>query len=463
MTLPPFPLWRRETRATVTLAWPMIVAQLAQMAIPTTDVLLLGRLGPEAVAAGALAVNLYNACMLFGVGIASAAMPMIARQRGHMPHSVRDLRRTVRQTLWVVVACVVPLWTLLWFGEEILLALHQDPQLAHRAASFLHRLMWGLLPFFGFVVLRSFVTALERPGWALVIGVAAVPVNAGLGWALIFGHAGLPAMGADGAAVATALTMVFLFVGLAVVVVRERRLRRYRLFGRFWRADWPRHLEVWRLGLPIGLMIVFEISVFNAAAFLMGLIGTAPLAAHAITLQIAATAFMVPLGLAQAVTVRVGLALGRGDAVGMAVAGWTSWILTIGLMSATAAIMAFAPDLLLGIFLDRADPANAETLALARGYLAVAALFQIVDGIQAVSAGMLRGRHDTRVPMILALVGYWGIGFTGSVALAFPLGLAGLGIWIGLALGLGAVAVLLTRRWIVLSRTHVPVVSTPAD
>ncbi|WP_333825064.1 MATE family efflux transporter [Pinisolibacter sp.] len=454
-------LWRRETYETFRLAWPMIVAQLAQMALPTTDILLLGGLGPEAVASGALAVNLYNTFMLFGVGIMSATVPMVARQRGHMRHSVKDLRRTVQQALWVAVSIALPMWAVLWNGEAIFHLLGQDPELSRRGAAFLRIMMWGLLPFFGFVALRSFIAALERPAWTLIVGVSAVPINAVLGWALIHGRFGLPTLGANGAAFATALTMGFLFAGLVVVLVTERRFRRYRLFGDLFRADWQRWRDVWRLGLPIALMIVFETSIFNAAGFLVGLIGTAPLAAHAVTLQIAATAFMVPFGLAQAVTVRVGLAYGRGDDRAMALAGWTSWWLTVAIMCGTAALFTLAPDLLLGAFLDRADPKNAETLALGRAYLAVAALFQIVDGIQATAAGMLRGRHDTRVPMIMALAGYWGVGLTGSIVLAFPLGLEGVGVWLGLALGLGAVAILLTLRWIVLSRRPSPL-STPA-
>ena len=462
MPLAPFALWRRELFATFALAWPMIVAQLAQMALPTTDILLLGGLGPEAVASGALAVNLYNTFMLFGVGVMSATVPMVARRRGMMRHSVKDLRRTVRQALWVAVSVALPMWAILWNGEAIFLLLGQDPELSRRGAVFLRILMWGLLPFFGFVALRSFIAALERPAWTLIVGVSAVPFNAGLGWALIHGRYGLPELGVNGPALATALTMAFLFVGLVLVLVGERRFRRYRLFGHFWRPDWPRYRDVWRLGLPIALMIVFETSIFNAAGFLIGLVGTAPLAAHAITLQIAATAFMVPFGLAQAVTVRVGLAYGRGDEKAMAIAGWTSWVLTVAIMCGTAALFTFAPDLLLGAFLDRDDPANAETLRLGRAYLAVAALFQIVDGIQATAAGMLRGRHDTRVPMIMALVGYWGVGLTSSIVLAFPLRLEGVGVWLGLAFGLGAVAILLTWRWIVLSRRALPATAQTA-
>lgn len=444
--------WRTEITATLALAWPMVLAQLAQMALTTTDVVLLGHLGPDSVAAGALAINLYNTFMLFGVGVMSATMPMVARERGRMRHSVRDLRRTLRQALWVAVSLAVPVWLVLWQGEAVFALLGQDPELSRRAAHFLRILMWSLLPFYGFVALRSFVAALERPLWTLTIGLAAIPINALVGWALIFGRLGAPALGLDGAAWATFGANVFLFVALAVVIAVEPRFRRYHLFGRFWRADWPRYREFWRLGLPIGVMIAFETTIFNAAAFLIGLIGTEPLAAHAITLQIASFAFMVPLGLSQAVTVRVGLAFGRDDPAGMAIAGWSSYGLTVALMGATATLMTLAPDALIGVFLDRADPINAGTIALARGYLVVAAIFQLADGLQVITAGMLRGRHDTRVPMILAALGYWGIGLTASIVLAFPLHLEGRGVWIGLALGLATVAVMLTWRWIALSR-----------
>ncbi|TBW40438.1 MATE family efflux transporter [Siculibacillus lacustris] len=440
--------WRAEAVATLALAWPMILGQLAQMALNTTDVLLLSRLSAEAVASGALAVNLYNVFMLFGVGVMSATMPMVARERGRMRHSVRDVRRTVGQSMWAAVALAVPSWAVLWNAEPIFALLGQDPALGHDAARILHVLMWGLLPFFVFIALRAFVAALERPMWVLAIGVAAVPVNAVIGWALIFGRLGAPELGLIGVGWATFLTNAATVAAMAVVLSTDRRFRRYHLFGRFWRADPQRFVAFFKLGAPIGAMIAFETTIFNAAAFLAGLLGTATLAAHAITLQIAGTAFMIPLGLSQAATVRVGLAYGRRDAAGIAVAGWTAMALVVVVMAVTASTMTLAPTALIGAFLDAADPAVAATFALARSFLALAAIFQLADGIQVVTAGMLRGRHDTRVPMILAGIGYWGIGLTASVVLAFPLGFGGRGIWMGLASGLGVVAVALVVRWV---------------
>jgi MATE family multidrug resistance protein len=204
---------------------------------------------------------------------------------------------------------------------------------------------------------------------------------------------------------------------------------------------------VWRLGLPIAITLTLEVGVFNAAVFLMGLIGTASLAAHQIAIQIASLSFMVPMGLAQAVTVRVGRAFGRGDPAGIARAGWTSFVLGVSFMSLMALLMWAMPLSLVSIFLDPTDPKNAPVIPLAVAFLGLAALFQIADGAQAVGAGMLRGLQDTTVPMIYALFGYWVIGMGTAIGLGFGAGWDGVGIWSGLAAGLASVAVLMLVRW----------------
>jgi MATE family multidrug resistance protein len=251
-----------------------------------------------------------------------------------------------------------------------------------------------------------------------------------------------------------------MFAGLTLLMLRDRRFRRYAIFGRFWRPDWPHFRELCRLGLPISAALVFEVSIFNAAVFLMGLVGPNALAAHAIAIQIASLTFMVPLGFGQAVTVRVGRAYGAGDREGIRRAGWTAYALGVGFMGLTACVMLFAPRLLIGAFLDLSLPENEAVIALAITFLMFAALFQIVDGAQAVAIGMLRGLHDTRVPMIFAAIGYWGIGLPLGALLAFPLGFNGSGIWIGLAAGLAVVAALLTGRWIMRERLNLTVSQT---
>ncbi|MDB5719792.1 MAG: family efflux transporter [Alphaproteobacteria bacterium] len=441
-------LWREEIRATVTLASPLILTNISQSLIQATDVLLLGWVGPRTLAASMLGVNLYIAFLIFGLGLVTAASPMIARELGARRHSVRDVRRTVRAAMWSAVAIVLPVWMILWHGEAIFVAMGEDPALAADAGRFLHALQWAMLPALLYLVLRSFVAALEKPAWSLVVGLSGVAFNAIVNYGLIFGHFGLPRLGLTGAGIGSSCANLFMFLAMVLVVTWHRRFRRYRVFGRFWRADWERFRAVWRLGLPIAVTVALEITIFNAAVFVMGLIGADAIAAHAVALQLAALTFMVPLGLSQAVTVRVGLAHGRGDVAGVGRAGWTAFTLSVSFMSLMALAMLLFPYRLVTIFLDPANPANAAVIPLAVSYLFVAALFQIFDGAQAVGAGMLRGLHDTKIPMLYAAFGYWVIGLLTALFLAFGLGWKGVGIWTGLATGLAIVAVLMLARWL---------------
>ena len=440
-------LWRVEARALLALAMPLILGNLAQSMIYATDLVLLGRLGPDALAAGSLAVNIYGPFMMLGTGLLSALAPMIATERGRMRHSVRDVRRSVRQGLWVAAVLTVPSWLLLWHGEAMLRALGQDPALSKQGGLFLQIVMWSLPAYFVHLALRFYISAMERAFAVFAVLFATVVVNAVASWALIWGHFGLPAMGFAGAPLGSVISTYFLCFGLIAVVLTSRHFRRYRLFGRWWRADWQRFATIWKLGLPIAVMILLEIGVFNAAVFVMGLIDRTSLAAHAIAIQIAAFAFMVPMGVAQAATVRVGLGLGAGDKGLITRAGWLAFAIGVGFMCTTALALLVFPRQLVGIFLDLGDPANATIITLAVSFLSVAALFQIVDGAQVVGAGVLRGLHDTRWPMIYAVIGYWVIGVGIGVTLAFPIGQRGLGIWLGLASGLAVVAVLVLWRW----------------
>lgn len=440
--------WRVEARAMLLLAWPMILTNLAQVAMTATDVMIIGRLGAQSLAAGALGSNLYFAPLIFGLGLMYATAPMMAAERGRNKHSVREIRRTVRQGLWLAFAASLPIWVLLWNAEPILLLLGQEPALAAQAKLYMRGLQWAVMPFFGYIVLRSFISALERPGWALVIMAVAVVVNAIGNVCLVFGRFGFPELGIFGSGLATSFASWFMFFGLAIVCMAEPQFRRYRLFGRFWRADWPRFWALVKLGAPISGILAFEVTIFNAAAFLMGLIGAAPLAAHAIALQIASVTFMIPLGLAQAATVRVGLAFGSGDAEGISRAGWTAYAMGVSFMALMALAMLLFPELLISAFIDVTDPANATVIGLAVTFLAFAALFQVADGAQAVAAGMLRGLQDTKVPMLYAAIGYWGVGLPLGALLAFRFGLDGSGIWIGLFGGLAVVASLLLYRWL---------------
>ncbi|SNS29360.1 multidrug resistance protein, MATE family [Tardiphaga sp. OK246] len=440
-------LWLAELRATLALGWPLILTNLAQIALTTTDVIILGRVSAEALAASALGVNLYFAFLIFAIGLVTATSPMMAEAIGRKLHAVRDVRRTFRQGLWTALIVSVPAWIVLWQTEAILLLFGQEAQAAADAQTFMHMLQWGFLPALGFIVLRSFVAAVQRPLWALLVTGVTVLFNAAANWVLVFGHLGFPEMGLRGSGLATTLSNVFLFAVFALVVGWHPKFRRYHLFGNWWRADWPRLAKLWRIGLPIGATLAFEITVFNAAVFLMGQFGTAAIAAHAIAIQIASISFMVPMGLSQAATVRVGLAKGAVDRDGITRAGWTAFGLAVAFMASMSMLLLAAPRLLIGAFIDLSNPANAVVIDTAMSFLFCAAVFQIADGAQSVAAGMLRGLQDTRVPMIFAALGYWGFGMGLSLLFAFKLGFGGVGIWIGLAAGLAVVAPVMLWRW----------------
>lgn len=440
--------WSAEFRATLALAWPLVLANLAQTAIFATDVLFIGWLGAEELAASALATNLISVIMFTGTGLLTAVAPLIASELGARKHSVREVRRSVRMGMWITIIYSLVGWIILWNAGWILVhVLGQDPALAVRSNEYMHWVLWSLMPALGIVVLRMFVSTLNRPQWALVVTLIGVGLNAGLNWLLIFGNHGFPKMGLAGAGLASTLTNLVMFAVLAGVVLFHKSFRSYRIFGRFHRWDGQRARDIIRLGTPIAFTLAFEVTVFSAAVFLMGLISTASIAAHAVALQLAAVTFMVPLGISQATTIRVGLAYGAKDHDWITRAGWASFVLAMMFMSVAAGVMWIWPETLIGFFIDAAKPKNAQVFALAVSFLGVAAVFQLADGAQVVGAAMLRGLHDTRVPMIYAGIGYWLVGLGSGAALAFWAGWEGVGVWTGLALGLTAVAILMLWRW----------------
>ena len=443
--------WLDELRATMALAWPLILANVTQQVIQATDVLLMGRLGATQLAAATLALNLTWTVSIFLLGLITASSPMMATALGQRSNAVRDVRRTFRAGLWLVAIVMPPYWLLLWHAGDLMRAFGQSEELAIAGQRFLRAYMWLVAPWLMFQLLRNFVAALERPKIVLWLSIAGIALNALLSWALIFGHFGLPALGLIGSGIGSTITWLVLCGALIAVVFADRRFRRFHLFGNWWRFDGQRLLAMVKLGWPIGATMGLEIGVFALAAYFMGWIGAPAVAAHAVALQLAALTFMVPLGLGQAATVRVGLALGRNDPEGITRAGWTAWVVGVGFMGAMALAMWLAPRWLVTLFL--ADvPQNLLVLALAVSFLKVAAAFQLVDGAQVIGAGMLRGLHDTRWPLIFALVGYWVVGLGIGSWLAFARDWKGVGIWVGLASGLAAVAALMLARWLIRDR-----------
>jgi MATE family multidrug resistance protein len=436
-----------ELRATLGLAWPLILANLTQQAIQATDVLLMGRLGANQLAAATLALNLTFTFNIFLLGLITASSPMMATALGRRSNAVRDVRRSFRAGLWLIAIAMPPYWLLLWHVGDLMRAFGQSEELASQGQTFLRAYIWCTAPWLLFQLLRNFLSALERPRVVLWLSLSGIGLNFVLSWSLIFGHFGLPALGLIGGGLGSTLTWLIMCGALVAVTSLNRRFRRFHLFGHWWRFDSQRTLAMVRLGWPIGVTLALEMGVFALAAYFMGWLGAAAVAAHAIALQIAALTFMVPLGLGQAATVRVGLAVGRGDQTGIMRAGWTAWTIGVGFMGAMALGMWLAPRPLVTLFLDDV-PANAIVIGLAVSFLRVAAAFQLVDGAQVIGAGMLRGLHDTRWPLLFALFGYWIVGLGIGAWLAFGRDWRGVGIWVGLASGLAVVAVLMLVRWI---------------
>jgi MATE family multidrug resistance protein len=441
---PATPVWT-EIKTTFALAIPIALTQIAQMAMNTTDVLMTARLGPEALAAGQLGHTVIFPLMITMLGVLFATSAMFAQELGARRY--KGVRRTFRQGLWVLVTMSVPMLILLAFIEPILLASGQDPRVVAGAVDYLRGAMWGMPFMVGFGLLRNFIAAHSKPKPAVYVLIVGLIVNAIADYLLIFGHLGLPRWELFGLGIATTIVQITMFAILLGYVLRDRRYKRYALLARLWKPDWSRYREVWSVGAPIAGAKVAESGLFAASSFLIGMIGVNQLAGHAVALQCVALAFMIPFGVAQAATVRVGLNVGRLDPAGARLAGRVSMVLGVLVMLPSAIAYTLFGEPLAGLFLDLRDPDQARAIDFAVAFLAVGALFQLADGGQAVAAGALRGIKDTKVPMVIALIGYWGFGLGSALLLAFPGELGGRGVWFGLAIGLLVVWVALAIRF----------------
>lgn len=439
--------WRAELGATLRLAAPLAATNLLQMLVHAIDVIFIARLGDKQLAASSLGISIFGLTMWGMTALATACAPLIAAELGRRNHAVREVRRSVRMALWLAVMCGVFGMGIGFAGEPLLLASGQDPEISALAGDFLAIISWAMIPMITASVLRTFVAALGKPGYATVITLLAVAVNLLGNWVLVFGNLGAPALGLEGSAISSVMTSLAMIAAYGVAIGCDRKLRRYRVFGRWWRPEWKRMSEILALGTPIALTVLAEAGLFSLAALLMGRIGATELAAHTVALNVAALAFQIPFGINQAATIRVGYHFGASDRAAAGRAGWSALALSVGFMGATALAMLLVPTFILRLYLDPAAPHNAALVAFAVQYMLVAAAFQLFDGAQAVAAGALRGLQDTRMPLVIALFGYWAIGFTTAIWLGFYTPLEGLGVWIGLAIGLVVVAVLLTWRW----------------
>ncbi|MEP0153529.1 MAG: MATE family efflux transporter [Pseudophaeobacter sp.] len=430
-------------RAVSLLGFPLVGGHVAQYAISMTDSLMLGWYGAEALAAVTLAGSYFFVFFLMGAGFAFAVMPLVAAAAG--AGEERQIRRATRMGLWLSLLYAVAAMPVLLFSEYILLALGQNPEVAEPASAYLQLAGWGLFPALLVMVLKSYLAALERTQIVLWITILAAVVNGLVNYALIFGNWGAPELGIAGAAYASIATqsVSLLTVGAYALWV----LPEHELLKNFHRPDWEMFFRVFKLGMPIGLTNLSEVSLFAASAMMMGWLGTIPLAAHGVAMTLSGLTFMVHLGLSNAATIRAGNAYGRRDRAHMALGARVVILLSLAMALLGSAAFLLVPDPLISLFLDPMDPNKPEILIVGASLLAMAALFQLADGMQVIALGLLRGVQDTNWPMVIAALSYWAIGVPASYLFGFTFGWGGVGVWSGLVLGLCFAGVFLMSRF----------------
>jgi MATE family multidrug resistance protein len=435
-----------HARETLALGLPLIGSSLAQMALHVTDTVMVGWYGVIPLAAVVLGSSSFFIVYVVGSGFAKAVMPMVAAALGRGDET--QVRRDTRMGIWLSIAYGILVLPIFWWSGPILLALGQDPAVSAIAQEYMRIVGFGMVPALVVTVLQSYLSALHRTQVVLWVTLAAVGLNILVNWALIFGNWGFPELGARGAAVATIATQALSLIGLALYAGCLPSLRRFHLFQRFWRPDWPAMGQVWRLGLPIGLTGLAEGGLFQASALMMGWIGPVELAAHGIALEVAALTFMMHVGLSSAATIRIARFDGQGNLPALRKAAKVAVVISFAVALVSVAVFLAVPEAIVALFVDLAKPESATIVAYGSVLVMLAALFQLADGMQVMALGLLRGVQDTRVPMGLAVVSYWLIGIPCSYLLAFPLGFGGVGLWLGLVVGLVcAAASLMWRFW----------------
>lgn len=429
--------------AILKLGLPLIASNMAQFAIHMTDTIMLGWYDVTALAAVTLASSLFFVTFIVGAGFAFAVTPIVAAAAEAKDEV--QVRRVTRMGLWLSVIYGFIFTLPFFWAEPILIAIGQEPQVAADAQTYLHIIAWQMVPALLVMTLKSYLTALEHTVVILWSTIGTAVLNGVINYALIFGNWGAPELGIQGAAIASvAVTIgnVIVFVAYGLI-----KLPQYKLMQNVWKSDWVIFWRVFRLGWPIGLTSLAEGGLFTASAIMMGWIGTIELAAHGIAIQLASLTFMVHIGFSQAATVRAGRALGRRDEPNLR----RGAVMAIGMSAlvafVTVAIFLAIPETLISAFIDPNEPEKDMLLSVGVALLAMAALFQVVDALQVMALGLLRGVQDTAVPMVIATISYWAIGLPVSYLLAFTLGIGPIGLWLGLVVGLTFAAVLMLWRF----------------
>lgn len=446
MSATPQRSWRSEIKPIVLLGLPLISAQLAQIAINITNTLVLGRLGADALAASVLGWQLFFVVWIFGSGFGFAVMPFVAGAASS--RDPKGVSRYAQMGLWWALIYAVVVFLPLWYSEYIFLALQQDPYLSSLAAKYTRMLQWSMFPQLAIIALRSWLGGLQRPNIVVVALIGGAAINLFFNLGLVFGRFGMPAMGIEGAGLATVIAMSCVFLFLYAFCAKAPSLRTHKIGNGLFKLDPAAFKEIFKLGWPIGITMVAEVGLFTATSIMMGWLGAAELAAHGIAVQLSGLTFMVPLGLSAAATIRVGWAYGVRNRASAGLASKTAIIIGLGFASLSALMFLLFPGFIIGLYLDLDKAESAQVLNYGIAFLSVAAAFQIVDSLQALANGALRGLKDTRIPMLLALISYWLIGLPVAYGLTFKLGVGGVGIWWGLAAGLSSAAIMLNWRLI---------------
>lgn len=435
---------RTEVREFLKLAVPLASAQVAQSATGFADTVMMGRMGADVLAGGGLAAVIFLSIMTTASGMVMGISPLVAEAVG--AEQKGRIQQVIRQGLWLALLVSIP---------TMLLTGHLDLWIRHAgltettvilANTYLDIMLWGLFPAVGFAALRATVSALSQARPVMAIVVTGTAFNIVWNYILGFGKFGFPRLELAGLALASVVTLWGMFLALALYVLMHPKLRSYRVFQELHRIR-PRILwELIWVGVPIGIFSGLEAGFFMVVTFWMGTLGTETLAAHQLVFQSIIVVFMVPLGISYATTVRVGQWLGRRDLGGIQQAAWVSvGISTVFVVGVSIAFLLF-PKQIIGIYLDIEDPNNAAVVALALPLLVVAAIGQVLDGLQKAVYGSLQGLQDTQIPMVLNVLGYWGVGLSAGYGLGFRLGLGSMGLWIGQSIAIAAVAGLFSWR-----------------
>ncbi|SNT68710.1 MATE family efflux transporter [Paracoccus seriniphilus] len=431
--------------ATLSLGLPLIGSHLARMIIGVSDTVMIGWYGVEPLAALVIATSFLIILFFLGMGFGTGVMGLIATSIARGDET--EVRRGTRMALWLSGFYALLVMPLMWYAEPILLALGQTAVTAELSQDYLRIAGWGLLPMLAGLTLNSYLAALERTQVVMWVTLAGLPLNVALNWVFIFGNLGAPELGVRGAAIASLSVQVTQLVMLVAYAGWLPMARKYSLFQRFWKPDWQAFGAIFTLGLPIGVTMLAEGGLFVASNVMMGWIGTQELAAHGIALQITSITFMAHLGLSNAATIRIGQAKGRGDSLWMRDAAVTVISMSLGFAVCAMALYLLIPQPLVRLYLDPLDPETPAIVAIGAHLLFFAALFQLTDALQVVALGLLRGVHDTRVPMWIAGFSYWVVGMPVAYGLAFVLDVGPAGLWLGLVVGLTLAAVLLMMRF----------------